>query len=153
VTSIGAASTPALVRALYQAYQERTWDLASTYLHPEAVVDMPATLERLQGRDAVIEWQRSYPEPWGTLIVVQALGDDEAAAAEINVIEEGAARQAMAAFWRRRDGLLHQGLELWITIGGTSPPPTRADHPTTQAALRAARATSSSGHDAPAPPS
>ena len=140
MTSIEAASTPALVRALYEAYQERTWDLASSYLHPEAVVDMPHTSERLEGRNAVIDFQRSYPEPWGTLLVVRVVGDDDAAAAEINLLEAGTVRHTMAAFWRRQDGLLHEGVELWVTVGAEEPPIQRAASPATVAARRAGRA-------------
>jgi hypothetical protein len=31
----------------------------------------------------------------------------------------------MAAFWRRRDGLLHEGVEYWVTVGGDAPTPGR----------------------------
>ena len=53
----------ALVRELYEAYQRRDWNAAAELLHPEATLDMPSTRERLTGREQVIEFQRSYPEP------------------------------------------------------------------------------------------
>jgi hypothetical protein len=59
----------AVVRSLYQAYQDRDWSRARTFLHPEAVVEMPGTSERLEGRDAIVAFQRAYPEPWGVLTV------------------------------------------------------------------------------------
>ena len=33
----------------------------------------------------------------------------------------------MAAFWRAEDGLLREGVEYWVTVGGEEPPPGRAD--------------------------
>ncbi|HEY5251557.1 MAG TPA: nuclear transport factor 2 family protein [Acidimicrobiales bacterium] len=51
----------AAVRGLYQAYQDRDRARATTFLHPDAVVEMPATAERLDGREAIIAFQRAYP--------------------------------------------------------------------------------------------
>ena len=64
-----------MARALYTAYQARDWATAETFLHPDAVLDMPATGERLVGREQVMRFQREYPEPWGELVVLRALGD------------------------------------------------------------------------------
>lgn len=113
------------VEALYAAYQARDWARAADYLHPDAVVDMPSTGERLDGRDHVLEFQSSYPEPWGVLAVRRALGGPHEAAAEIEIVDPAGQRFGMAAFWRQRDGLLHDGVEYWVTVGGDSPPPGR----------------------------
>ncbi len=125
-----------LVRDLYEAYQARAWARAAARLHPGALVEMPGTGERLDGREEVIAFQRSYPEPWGVLTVLRVLVDREGAAAEAGIVDPGGQRHAMAAFWRTRDGLLHHGVEYWVTVGGDSPPASRAD----SAATRAARA-------------
>jgi ketosteroid isomerase-like protein len=118
---------PDLARALYAAYQARDWARALTFLHPDAEVDMPATSERLAGREEVIRFQREYPEPWGDLAVLRALGDAGAAAAEVEIrAPEGVFR--MAAFWDVRDGLLARGTEYWVDPGG-SPPPGRNAYP------------------------
>jgi len=114
------------VRALYEAYGRRDWDRAAEVLHPAVVVDMPATAERLEGRDAVIEFQRSYPEPWGRLGVRRVLGDSSRAVAEIEVIDPGGRSFAMAGFWAEDDGLLLSGVEYWVTVGGDRPAPGRA---------------------------
>jgi ketosteroid isomerase-like protein len=126
-----------MVRALYEAYQERTWDRASTLLHLDAVVVMPSTTERLEGRDAIITFQRSYPEPWGTLSVLRVLTDAEGAAAQVRVVDPGGREFAFAAFWRAREGLLHEGIEYWIEVGREDPPSNRADSPATLAARQA----------------
>ena len=113
------------VEALYTAYQDRDWARAAGYLHPDAVLEMPATGERLDGRDGVIGFQRSYPEPWGVLTVRRVLGGPDQAAAEIEIVDPAGQRFAMAAFWRQRDGLLQAGVEYWTTVGGERPPPGR----------------------------
>src|SRR5262249_30088100 len=61
----GLMAAAALVRELYEAYQRRDWSGAAGLLHADATLDMPATRERLSGREEVIGFQRDYPEPWG----------------------------------------------------------------------------------------
>ena len=117
--------TAALVAGLYGAYQDRAWDRAAGYLHPDATVDMPATAERLTGRDEVIAFQRDYPEPWGDLSVQRVVADDDGAAAQVSIRAPGGHRFAMAAIWTVRDGLLDHGVEHWVTVGGEPPPPER----------------------------
>jgi ketosteroid isomerase-like protein len=126
-----------MVRTLYRAYQDRAWDRAATVLHPDAVVVMSATAERLVGRPAVVDFQRCYPEPWGTLTVVRVLTDAEGAAAQVRVVDPAGREFALAAFWRSRDGLLHEGTEYWIEVGGEDPPADRADATASRAARRA----------------
>ena len=126
-----------MVRTLYRAYQDRAWARAATVLHPDAVVVMAATAERLVGRDAVVDFQRAYPEPWGTLTVVRVLTDAEGAAARVTVVDPTGREFAFAAFWRSRDGLLHEGIEYWIEVGGEDPPAHRAGSAATRAAQRA----------------
>jgi len=113
-----------LVRQLYKAYQRRDWGAAADLLHSDAVVEMPATAERLAGRANVIEFQRSYPEPWGELSVLRVVGEGDSAAAEIEIVAPDATFR-MAAFWRAGDGLLREGFEYWITVGREEPPPNR----------------------------
>ena len=118
---------PDLARALYTAYQARDWARAQACLHPDAEVAMLATSERLVGREEVIRFQREFPEPWGELAVLRALGDARAAAVEVEVrARDGVFR--MAAFWDVRDGLLARGTEYWVDPGG-SPPPGRPAYP------------------------
>ena len=113
-----------LVRRLYEAYQARDWETATTFLHDDATVAMPATRERLDGREDVIGFQRAYPEPWGDLSVLRVVGNEAVAAAEIEVVAaEDTFR--MAAFWQSKEGLLHEGVEYWVTVGGEEPPPGR----------------------------
>lgn len=113
------------VRELYEAYQARDWDRAERCLHPEAVLDMPATAERLTGREGVLGFQRAYPEPWGELTVRRVVGGAGESAAEVEIVDPGGRRFGMAAFWRQEDGLLRSGVEYWVTVGGAEPEPGR----------------------------
>lgn len=119
-------SAAELVRRLYGAYDRRDWAAAAGLLHPAAVVEMPATGELLEGREAVVAFQRAYPEPWGELRVLRvvAAGEEEAATeVEVSGPDE---EFRLAAFWRLADGLLREGVEYWVTVGGDEIPPRRA---------------------------
>jgi ketosteroid isomerase-like protein len=112
----------ALTRQLYEAYQARDWDRATGFLHPDAVLEMPVTREQLVGRDRIMEFQRTYPEPWGTLTVLGIVDGGERAVAEIR-IDAPDNTFWLAAFWHAHDGLLHRGVEYWATA---EEPPSRA---------------------------
>ena len=116
-----------LVRELYERYQARNWSDAALLLREDATVDMPATNEQLLGRDQVIGMQRDYPEPWGDLQVLRVLGIERSAVAELEVVAPTTVFRC-AAFWDVDDGLLHRGVEYWVTVGGEEPPPGRRQH-------------------------
>jgi hypothetical protein len=132
------------VRGLYQAYQDRDWARAGSFLHAQAVLDMPGTAERLEGREAIIGFQRDYPEPWGVLRVKRQWGDGQSAAAEVQVVDPAGSVFALAAFWVTHEGLLHQGVEYWVDVGAGSPPPSRDSSAATQGARAAWRQSSRS---------
>jgi CTP:molybdopterin cytidylyltransferase MocA len=120
----GAFIAGGLASMLYQAYQQREWHVAERLLHADASVSMPATAEELRGRDAVIGFQRAYPEPWGDLRVLRAVSHGDTAAVELQV-DAPAGVFRCAAFWAVADGLLRDGVEYWVTVGGDEPPPER----------------------------
>jgi len=114
----------AVVRRLYELYQDRDWTAAARLLDEEVRLHMPATDERLAGRERVIALQREYPEPWGELRVQRVTGDDGTAAAEIEIVAPDATHRC-AAFWTVRDGLLVDGVEYWVTLGRETADPAR----------------------------
>jgi len=126
-----------LVRGLYEAYQDRDWVGAARLLHAQAVVVMPATAERLVGREAIVSFQTAYPEPWGMLTVSRVLADKEGAAAQISVVDPSGQHFVLAAFWTTREGLLSSGVEYWVTIGAEVPPQSRLASKATKAATKA----------------
>jgi ketosteroid isomerase-like protein len=113
-----------LVTGLYERYQARDWPGAAALLHEDAEVDMPATGERLVGRDGVIGFQERYPEPWGDLTVLRVVADDGGtdAVAEVEVVAPAAVFRC-AAFWVAEKQRLRRGVEYWVTVGGETPPP------------------------------
>ena len=115
---------PAVVTQLYERFQARDWDGATRLLHADAQLHMPATDERLVGREQVIRLQREYPEPWGELRVLRAASAPDTAVAEIE-IKAPDGRYRCAAFWTVRDGLLYDGVEYWVTVGGMPADPAR----------------------------
>jgi hypothetical protein len=55
------------------------------------------------------------------------VGDGAAeVAAELEVIAPDAVYRCVA-FWRSRDGLLAEGVEYWVKVGGEQPPSYRRD--------------------------
>ena len=111
-------------RARHEAYHRRGWKDAK-HIHPEASVEMPATGERLEGRDETLRFRQDYPEPRGTFAALRALGGANEAAVEVRVHAPDGQRLPMAAFWQARDGRLCRGVEYWVTVGAESPPPGR----------------------------
>jgi hypothetical protein len=100
---------------------------------------MPGTSERLDGRDAIIAFQRAYPEPWGVMTVKRQWGDSLSAAAEVEVVDPAGSVFALAAFWVLHEDRLHHGTEYWVDVGRGSPPSSRASSPATEAARAAWR--------------
>lgn len=111
------------VRALYERYQARDWPSAAELLHPDVQLEMPATGEVLVGRERVIGLQERYPEPWGDLSVLRAVSDGEnCSVAEIEIVGPSHVFRC-AAFWVAREGVLHRGVEYWVTVGEEEPGP------------------------------
>lgn len=106
-----------IVRQLYTAYQARDWPASERLLHPGVTMYLPSTGERLTSRDALMAFNRDFPEPWGDMTVRAVLtnGTDRAAA-EIDVAEDGELAWRMAAFWQLKDGLLARGTEYWVRV-------------------------------------
>lgn len=112
-----------LGRGLYERYQHRDWAGAAHLVHPAAQLDLPATGERLVGRDQVMRLQENYPEPWGDLAVLRVVSEDSnhVAVAELEVVSAAGVFRC-GAFWRTHQEKLHGGVEYWVTVGGEQPP-------------------------------
>jgi hypothetical protein len=115
-------TTSRLARKLYEFYQARNWTAAAALLHPQALLEMPATRERLSGRDKIIELQENYPEPWGDLTVLRVVGDDSDSSAVEFEIDGPAGVFRCAAFWVADQRMLSRGVEYWVTVGGEEAP-------------------------------
>ena len=114
------ADAAAVVQLLFELFEARRWEDASALLASDVVVDWPATGERFVGRERFVGMQRAYPEGWA-IEVVRVLADGDQVASEVRVTHHGATF-ASAGFWTVADGLIHVGVEYWVTVGGEEPP-------------------------------
>ena len=87
-----------LVRQLYEAFQRRDWETCAPLIHPEATYDTPRTGEHVEGGDAILDYQRNYPEPWGDLAILRIVAEGDEAAAEIEVTGGREGEWRMTAF-------------------------------------------------------
>ena len=103
-----------VVRQLWVRFQARDWAAARQLLHTDAVIDWPASHERLSGADCFIAVNAEYPEGWTLhLLSVDALQDGRA----VSMVRVDHPPQAflVQSTMRVRDGLVTAGLELWAT--------------------------------------
>ena len=104
-----------VVRALWQHLQAREWAAARALLHDEAVIDWPATGERLEGADAFISANAPYPEGWTLhLLRLDALQDGRVMSTVR--VDHPPATFLVQSVFRIRNGRIQSGEELWATV-------------------------------------
>ena len=113
------------VERWWEAVAARDWERAAAQLHPEVVVDWPATGERLRGRDAFLEVQRIYPEGW-EIEVRRVLHDGDRVAVEARV-PHGGEVFFCAGFYEVAGGLVVRAVEHW-SAGSAAPAPAWRAH-------------------------
>lgn len=59
-------------------------------------------------------------------MVRRLLEEPGSAAAQVTVVTMDGEQFACTAIWGSRDGLLSEGTECWVTVGGERPPAIRA---------------------------
>ncbi|MCE7083361.1 nuclear transport factor 2 family protein [Streptomyces sp. ST2-7A] len=107
--------------------EARDWSGLGALIAPEAVIDWPATGERIVGRSAFVAVNREYPEGW-SIRVLDVFADPagERVVSEVEVPQEGVGVFRAVSFWTVRGGLVVAGTEYWTTVGGESAPAWRA---------------------------
>ena len=116
-----AANPLHVVRALWQHLQAREWVAARALVHDDAVMDWPATGERMVGADAFIRANAEYPEGWTLhLLRLDALQDGRVMSS-VRVDHAPASSLAQSVFLVR-DGRIRSGEQLWATV---ATPPAR----------------------------
>ncbi len=118
------ADAAEVVRRLFELFQARRWDEAALLVHPDVVVEWPATAERFRGRERFIGVNRAYPEGW-RLEVRRVLAVEGEVASEVVVTQDGRTF-VDAAFWQVEDGRIRSGVEYWVTAGAEEPPAWRS---------------------------
>lgn len=117
-----AAHPGEVVRQLWACFQARDWAAARQLVHDQAVIDWPASGERLLGGDCFIAVNAEYPEGWTIhLLSVDAMQDGRVSSmARVDHPPQSFLVQSTV---RVRDGLITSGQELWATC--EDPPPWR----------------------------
>ncbi len=114
-----------VVQRFWAAIAARDWASMADLLHPDVVVEWPASGERIVGRDNVVAVNREYPEGWA-IDVLRVIGDDDVVVSEVEVPHQGLGVFRAASFWTVRDGLIVSGREYWIGVGAEEPPAWRS---------------------------
>lgn len=114
-----------VVQRFWNAIAAHDWAGMADLLHPDVVVEWPASGERIVGRDNVVAVNREYPEGWA-IDVLRVIGAGDDVVSEVEVPHEGIGVFRAASFWTVRDGLIESGREYWIGVGAEEPPAWRS---------------------------
>ena len=114
-----------VVRALWNRIQDRDWAGVGDLVAEHAVVDWPASRERIAGRDNYVAVNREYPEGW-SIRVLRVVADDDQVVSEVEVPHTGLGIFRVASFWTVVDRRIVHGTEYWTTLGADEAPQWRA---------------------------
>jgi len=111
-----------VVGGLWRRIQARDWEGVAALIAPGAVVDWPASAERIVGRANYVAVNREYPEGWEIRVLrIVASGDQVVSEVEVPHAELGAVFRA-ASFWTVTDGQITGGTEYWTSVGAETVP-------------------------------
>ncbi len=101
-----------IVESLWDRMQARDWAGVGELLAEDAVVEWPASGERIVGRDNYVRVNAEYPEGWSIHVLrIVASGPD--VVSEVEVPHETMGVHRVASFWTVRDGRIVAGREYW----------------------------------------
>lgn len=116
-----------VITQLWDRISNRDWDGLTELLAADVVLELPASSERIVGRDNVVAVNAEYPDGW-TIQVQQILGHGDTVVSEVRVPLLGRATFVASSFWVVRDGLVRSGREYWVQLGGDPAPQWRAQY-------------------------
>jgi len=116
-----------VVRALWHRFQDHNWAGAAELVAENAVIDWPASRERLVGRDKIIAVNQEYPAGW-SIKVLRVIAEDDQVAAEVEVPHTDLGLFRAAGFYSVRDDQIVHGTEYWTTVGADEPLEGRSHH-------------------------
>jgi ketosteroid isomerase-like protein len=114
-----------VVRALWNRIQDRDWNGVGELVAEHAVIDWPASRERISGRDNFVAVNREYPEGW-SIHVLRIIADEDQVMSEVEVPHAELGTFRVASVWTVTDGRIRRGTEYWITVGGDQAPEWRS---------------------------
>jgi GNAT superfamily N-acetyltransferase/ketosteroid isomerase-like protein len=110
-----AASPLAVVRRLWDSFQARDWAGARALLHDDAVVRWWASGERLEGADAFIRANETYPEGW-TIHVREVVALQDGRVLSVVRVDQPPDRFFANSIFTVRDGRIAGADEFWATV-------------------------------------
>jgi ketosteroid isomerase-like protein len=114
-----------VVEALWARIQARDWAGVGELVDVDAVIDWPASGERIIGRDNYVAVNREYPEGW-SIRVLRIVADGSEVVSEVEVPHADLGVFRAASFWTVADGHVARGTEYWTTVGGEPSPDWRS---------------------------
>lgn len=100
-----------IVEQYWQTVNDRDWPAFGALLHEEMVYEIPQTRERVRGKDAYIDFNKTYPGDW-TLEIVTLVADQHRAVSQIAFRDDGQ-EQTGISFFEFKDGLIYRITDFW----------------------------------------
>jgi ketosteroid isomerase-like protein len=114
-----------VVRALWNRILDRDWNGVGELVAEDAVIEWPASRERITGRDNFVAVNREYPEGW-SIHVLRIVADDDQVVSEVEVPHTELGIFRVASFWTVLGNRIVRGTEYWTTLGADEAPQWRA---------------------------
>jgi ketosteroid isomerase-like protein len=114
-----------VVRALWNRILDRDWNGVGELVAEDAVIEWPASRERITGRDNFVAVNREYPEGW-SIHVLRIVADDDQVVSEVEVPHTELGIFRVASFWTVLGNRIVRGTEYWTTLGADDAPQWRA---------------------------
>lgn len=100
-----------LVERYWASANRRDWDSFAALLHPQVLYEVPQTRERVRGREAYLEFNRTWPGAW-VAEVLQIVADGSSAVSRIHFHVDGQVMTGIT-FFELQDGLLAKITDYW----------------------------------------
>ncbi|RPI77575.1 MAG: nuclear transport factor 2 family protein [Desulfobacteraceae bacterium] len=99
------------VEQYWQTLNDRDWQAFGALLHEGMVYEIPQTRERVRGKEAYIDFNKTYPGDW-TLAIVHLVADQHRAVSQIAFRDDGQ-EQVGISFFEFKDGLICRITDFW----------------------------------------
>ena len=114
-----------VIAALWARIEARDWAGVGDLVDEHAVIEWPASAERIVGRRNFVAVNREYPEGW-SIRVLRIVAEGGAVVSEVEVPHADLGVFRAASFWTVADGRIARGTEYWTTVGAEPGPEWRS---------------------------
>jgi len=114
-----------VIEALWARIQARDWAGVGELLDENAVIEWPASAERIVGRANFVAVNREYPQGW-SIRVLRIVADGDQVVSEVEVPHADLGVFRAASFWTVADGRVTRGTEYWTSVGADPTPDWRS---------------------------